>query len=129
MIMEKTIDNLKSETFYLWWFDATKGTRKPAGVAFFDNNFGDYRFKLDFLPENQYYLRCIGGSTERVEYRLEAIHKNKEGKFLRRVPIGEGSSMPNGDVRITVFPLDKELILVLSDEREAVAECAFTKAS
>ena len=108
----------KTETYYLWWVDPNRGTRNPAGVAFFDNEFGDYRLKLDFLPENQYYLRCIGGSTERVQYRLEVVHKNKEGKFLRRVPVGEGSSVPNGDIQIRVFPFDKELVLTLKEEEE-----------
>lgn len=109
-------ENKKPETCYLWWLDAKHGTRSPAGVAFFDDQFGDYRFKIDFFPDNQYYLRCMGGEAGRVQYRLEVIHKNKEGKFLRRVPVGEGYSDPNGDVRIRVFPLDKELVLVLKDE-------------
>ena len=105
----------KPETFYLSWLDTRKGSRKPAGVAFFDTEFGDYRFKLDFFPENQYYLRCMGAEGKAVRYRLEVVQKNKEGKFLRRLPVGEGTSNEEGEVRIELFALDKELVLNLKD--------------
>ena len=110
------MENEKTETFYLWWIDAQKGSRKPAGVAFFDNEFGDYRFKLDFFPENQYYLRCLGGDNLTVRYRLEVVHKNKEGKFLRRVPVGDGYCNALGEVHISPFPFEKELVLIVKHE-------------
>ena len=106
----------KSETFYLSWFDPRTGSRKPAGVAFFDSEFGDYRLKLDFFPECQYYLRCLGGDGASVQYRLEVVHKNKDGKFLRRVPVGVGNVAPgNNEVRIIPFPFEKELLMTLPD--------------
>ncbi len=107
----------KSETFYLSWLDPQKGTRKPAGVAFFDTEFGDYRLKLDFFPDNQYYLRCLGGDNNVVRYRLEVVHKNKEGRFMRRVPVGEGYATPTNEVRIAPFPFEKELVLMLKDKK------------
>jgi len=110
------MENEKTETFYLWWCDSNRGTRKPAGVAFFDKEFGDYRFKLDFFPDNQYYLRCLGGDSVTIRYRLEVVHKNKEGKFLRRVPVGEGYRNALGEVRIAPFPFEKELVLVFKEE-------------
>lgn len=106
----------KSETFYLSWHDPKTGMRRPAGVAFFDGEFGDYRLKLDFFPDNQYYLRCLGTDNLIARYRLEVVHKNKEGKFLRRVPVGEGFLSPSGEVRVQPFPLDKELVLALKDK-------------
>lgn len=106
----------KTETFYLSWLDSKKGTRKPAGVAFFDSEFGDYRLKLDFFPETQYYLRSMGGDSVTVRYRLEVVHKSKEGKFQRRVPVGEGSSFTSGEIRIAPFPFEKELILDLKEK-------------
>lgn len=106
-------ENGRTETFYLWWLDPTKGSRKPAGVAFFDDEFGDYRFKLDFFPDNQYYLRCLGSDGGTTRYRLEVVHKNKEGKFLRRVPVGEGYSTASGEVCIRSFPFEKELVLAI----------------
>ena len=113
--LEMMMKNEKAETFYLSWLDSKRGMRKPAGVAFFDSEFGDYRLKLDFFPETQYYLRSMGGDGVTNRYRLEVVHKNKEGKFQRRVPVGEGCSLASGDIRIEPFPFEKELILILKD--------------
>jgi hypothetical protein len=119
------MEKVKTETFYLSWFDAKDGSRKPAGVAFFDDEFGDYRFKLDFFPDNQYYLRCLGGDNVTTRYRLEVVHKNKDGKFLRRVPVGEGYANVLGEVHIRPFPFDRELVLTLKEtESEKVAKQA-----
>ena len=107
----------KSETFYLWWLDPKNGTRKPAGVGFFDNEFGDYRLKLDFFPECKYYLRCVGGDSATVRYRLEVVHRNKDGKFMRRVPVGDGCVTTQNEIRIEAFPFEKELLLSLNERK------------
>ena len=52
-------EDKKPKVFQLWWFDKEEKRHFPAGVAFHEDNFGEYRLKIDMHPENQYYLKPI----------------------------------------------------------------------
>jgi hypothetical protein len=102
----------KCDGFQLWWFDEQTKNYFPAGVAFHDEQYGEYRLKIDMHPENQYYLRPLESSNDLINYRVEVIIK-KNGKFYQRKIVGEGrsSNATQGDIVISLGPYSKKLIL------------------
>jgi len=100
----------------LWWFDKQSKRNIPAGVAFYDESFGEYRLKLDINPDTQYYLRPTGAQNEMVEYRAEVVIK-KDGKFHQRKVVGVGysSKETDGDIFIDFGPFSKTLVLGMSN--------------
>ena len=102
----------KAEIFHLWWYDLETKKNMPAGVAFFDPKFGEYRLRIDVHPETAYYLRPISTNGERTYYRVEVVLK-KEGRFAGRKVIGDGHQTPetHNDIYIHFGPYTKVLIL------------------
>ncbi|MBK24510.1 MAG: hypothetical protein CME70_11000 [Halobacteriovorax sp.] len=102
----------KNETFQLYWFEPQSNKYFPAGVAFHDEQFGEYRLKIDMYPDNQYYLKALNSTDETVSYRVEVVVK-KNGKFHQRKVVGEGysSSQTNGDIIMSLGPYTKKLLL------------------
>ena len=105
-------DVKKTQTLQLWWFDKEDKRYFPAGVAFHDEKFGEYRLKIDMHPENQYYLRPVSSTGHEVHYRVEIVIK-KNGKFKRRKTIGYGQSneLTQGDVFMELGPHKRSLVL------------------
>ncbi len=104
----------KSNTHYLWWLNEQSGKRLPAGVAFYEEEYGEYRLKLDALPEIQYYLKSVGAEGERIKFRVEVILK-KNGKFAGRRAVGDGYAYPNQgpDIKVDIGPFCKTLTLTM----------------
>lgn len=110
----------KSQRFFLYWRDQNSGVQLPAGVAFFDENFGEYRLKIDALPdEKAYWVKPIGTSNGKTSYRVEAVIK-KAGKFSHRVEIGYGESSPvtNSDIHMDIGPFGRRLVLMDKSQHE-----------
>ena len=109
----------KTEKFLLWWMDPTTGKNMPAGVAFHDDKYGEFRLKIDALADTQYFLRPITTQDNQIYYRVEVVLK-KEGKFYQRRSVGEGWKTPetNGDVFINIGPYSKFLILGLKSHEQ-----------
>lgn len=103
--------------FLLWWFDKQTNRNLPAGVAFYDEKFDEYRLKLDIHPDNQYYLKTSGSQNGIIQYRVEVVIK-KDGKFHQRKIVGEGisSKATKGDVYIDLGPYSKTLIMGSSND-------------
>lgn len=101
----------------LWWYEKDSNRNLPAGVAFYDDKFGEYRLKLDVHPETQYYLKPTGFQNEKVLYRAEVVIK-KDGKFHQRKVIGEGysSEQTNNDIHIDFGPYSKTLVMGVCHE-------------
>ena len=107
------LGNQKVDVHDLAWVDTEKGReRQAAGVAFYEEQYGEYRLKLDMFPHNQYYLKPIGSKDGIVHYRVESVLKIN-GKFDRRRPVGAGYSGPESpnDIFIEFGPFSKILIL------------------
>ncbi|MCH2535086.1 MAG: hypothetical protein MK008_11640 [Bdellovibrionales bacterium] len=100
----------------LWWFNKENKKNIPAGVAFYDEKFGEYRLKIDIHPDTQYYLKPTGSQNEEIHFRAEVVIK-KNGKFHQRKVVGEGiaSRQTNGDVFIDFGPYSKLLVMGLSN--------------
>jgi hypothetical protein len=82
----------KNKKLELLWIDKQTGQKYPAGAAFYHEEKGDYRLKIDAMSDEKLILlkptTSVGGE---VKYRVETVLK-KDGKFLRSAPIGYGYS-------------------------------------
>ena len=80
----------KSQKLRLYWIDTSTGKKFPAGVGFHLPEFGEFRLKIDALSdEKQYFVKAVGGSDDRVNYRVEVVIKTA-GRFSHRSEIGTG---------------------------------------
>lgn len=107
-----------NDIFFLGWLDPRDKSILPAGVAFYNENFGEFFLKIDEEPaEKQYFLKPYSTDSDRVEYRLELVVKNKDGKFLKRQKVGLGikDKSTDGSVHITYGSKFKTLVLVLGN--------------
>ena len=105
---------LNEEILRMWWYDPPKEKNLSAGVAFYDKEYGEYRLKIDLLPETKIYLRPIYTQEEHIFYLAEIVLKRQE-KFIQRKQVGEAWSGPetNGDAFIMLGPFSKILVLGL----------------
>ena len=113
-------ESKKSEKFNLWWLDQCTDKRHYAGVAFYEEGYGEYRLKIDFLQgviegARPIYLRMLGVVDERILYRAEVVVKNN-GKYAGRLPIGDGYSSKDtgGDVLVDLGPFERKLMLSMN---------------
>ena len=106
----------KSQPFRLCWTHE-KGSI-PAGVAFYDENFGEYRLKIDIQPETIFYLKPISWEEERAQYRVEVVIK-RGGVFRYRRQVGRGysSKLENAEsIVMEIGPYSKPLVLSLEEK-------------
>lgn len=103
---------VKSERFYLYWKDESTQKQISAGVAFFQEEYGEYRLKVDVMQGAQIFLRPVKNNNGSTFYRVElAIKKND--KFSHRSAIGSGisSERTQNDVEMEIGPYTKKLVL------------------
>ena len=107
--------NRQKELFYLWWHCPVTENRDMAGVAYYNEDSGDYRLILNFFPDNNYFLKCMGGDADRLRYRLVSV-KEKGGKGSRFFQ-GDGFlNCTNNEVVIHAAPFSKLLVLSLKEQ-------------
>ena len=104
--------NKNDERFYVWWHCPHTQNRDMAGVAYYNERDGDYRIILNFFPDNNYFLKCVGGSEDSLRYRLISV-KEKGGKGSR---FTQGDGILNSktdEIVIQVAPFSKLLVVNL----------------
>ncbi len=78
----------KSERLNLYWLCSQTGRKHSAGVAFFNEEQGDYRLKIDVMPEDKtLFLKAVSSSDGVTYYRVEAAVK-KAGREDRKNKVG-----------------------------------------
>ena len=87
---------------YLSWFDPDKKQYSSAGVAFYDEKYGEYELRIDSL-QGKYFLKAIGTNNNKIQYRVE-IFKN------HRYPVGQGTTK-DGDIFMDIPPYNTSLVL------------------
>lgn len=105
--------NTKSEKFKLQWLCSQTGKAQPAGVAFYNESQGDYRLKIDALPDDKLiFLKLTGASDGSIYYRVETVVK-KNGQPTHRIQIGQGYSRSEGGfpVYMDIGPYSKVLVM------------------
>ncbi len=108
---EKKLD----ERFYLWWHCPQTQNRDMAGVAYYNEDTGDYRLVLNFFPNNDYFLKFVGGTDDHCRYRLIAVKERQGGggRFFQ----GEGIlNKSTGQILIQAAPFSKLLVVSLDEE-------------
>lgn len=102
-----------SQKLQLYWLCKQTGRKIPAGVAFYNEQQGDYRLKIDtFTDEKVFFLKPSSVYNGKVLYRLESAIR-KDGRVMHRAEIGTGFSEPNEGLPIymDVGPYSKYLVM------------------
>ncbi len=109
----------------LFWMNPVTGKRLHAGKAFYDEQFGEYRLKVDEASEEkQYYLKPVGLINNELKYRLEQVIK-KAGKFHHRQEKGDGySSDVTGDEVHIDFGSSMKVLVLSFNPQSKKKECA-----
>ena len=103
----------KIETYYLSWKDPRDDSLRNAGVAFYNEKFGEFVLKIDEDCGVQYFLRPTNANEERQCFRMEICLKKSDGKFLKRQSVGEGykDATTEGNIHISYGSKYATLIL------------------
>ena len=112
----------KGQVMPLLWLDPRTKKYLPAGVAFFNPKYGEYLLKInEEASEKRYFLKPFAMEKDRVVYRMELVLKNKNGSFLRRQFVGEGTSKAQSyaNVYINYGSKYKKLVLISKKEKES----------
>ena len=105
-------------TYSLKWLDPKNLESLPAGVAFYNKDYGEYHLKIDEDPcDRTYYLKMSGYFDKILRYTLEQVIKIKKGKDKKRQTIGYGATSPGNPNEVHIRYGSKYKILVL-DLRE-----------
>lgn len=105
---------MQSDLFQLSWLDPRDGSRLPAGVSFYNHEFGEYLLKIDEEPlEKQYFLKPVESGEGKISYRMDLVIKRRDGKFLKRQKVGEGysSDQTSGEAHIKFGSKFKTLVI------------------
>ena len=109
---------MKNKKLHLYWLDDVNSDQYSAGVAFREEEYGEYRLKIDSWPERRLYLKAVKTDNERIDYRVEEVIKIKS-EFIRiSIGFGYGDKGTNHNVIIHIAPhLRERLILSFEEER------------
>lgn len=113
------MDTNKTETFYLKWQDPRDQKLRDAGVAFYNEEYGEYLLKVDEDQGKQLFLKAVHQDEEKTYYRMEMVIKRANGKFLKRQAVGDGycNKQTSGDIHINYG--SKYATLILSESKGA----------
>lgn len=122
--MKKTYNN----KFHLWWLNTITNKRLHAGLAYFNEEKGDYSLILSSLETSyekkrsfEVFLRPILTGCSSIYYRVEKVISCR-GKVNRHT-VGEAflNEKTDGEVHITFEPYtssEKKLILTLNKKQK-----------
>lgn len=112
MLDNKTEQTQKSKRLNLFWLCGQTGRKHPAGVAFFNEEQGDYRLKIDVMPEDKtLFLKATSSSEDTAYYRVEAAVK-KAGRVVHRAQVGSGYAKKDDSViYMDIGPFSRTLVL------------------
>ena len=114
-VFQQAKEEKKVPALRLWWVDEKKSS--PAGVAFYNETFGEYQLKINILPDTAFYLRPVSWEEGGGQYRVDVVIK-KGGKFKCRRPVGKGHSGVEDEDKIIIElePYTKLLVLSLEEK-------------
>lgn len=104
--------NQKSERLNLFWLCAQSGRKQPAGVAFYNSEQGDYRLKVDIMPEDKtLFLKAVSTSADTTYFRVEAAVR-KAGRVVHRTDVGSGyAKKDDNQVYMDIGPYSRMLVM------------------
>ncbi len=102
----------------LIWIDTQTGEKFHAGVAFFIEEFGEYRMVLD-APRTVLYLRPNKSNNGHISFVVHApIEIN--GRFSHRVEVGNGysSGETNNDIYMKLGRYSNQRLVLVTSKGE-----------
>ncbi len=102
----------RTETLNLFWLCEHAGKKYPAGVAFYNQEQGDFRLKVDLLPEDKVlFLKAVSSSGDVTHFRVESAVR-KSGRITHRAEVGTGY-LRDGDpsIYMDLGPFSRTLVL------------------
>ena len=110
--------NEQKKIFNMGWLDPRTGQVFEAGVAIFNQMYGEYYLKIfEDDGHGQYYLKPVSSDGTRATYRVERVLKNSRGHFLKRSNVGDGHSgaETDGNIFINYGSKYKTLVIYMED--------------
>ncbi len=121
--IETTNENEKKNfsIHQLWWLNEQTRKSQHAGVAYYNEEQGDYYLYLSYLPHDKRYrytLRPFETLNDVTLYRVERTEKVANKNVVRRKKVGDAisSKKTNGDIYIDLGPHSKILVLPRTNE-------------
>ena len=75
----------------LYWLNVRNNKQEKAGVAFYQEKYGEYFLRIDKEPdEKRYYLKATDSSQDRINFRMDQVLKKPDGTFRKRQQVGRG---------------------------------------
>lgn len=111
--IKNNTENKKPETLYLAWLDPRDKKLRDAGVAFYNEQYGEYMLKIDEDYGKRFFLKAISSNDNRTQYRMEMLLTKRNGDFLKRQCVGDGYSQRSTDGNIHIQYGSKYATLVL----------------
>ena len=89
---------------YLWWTNKNRTRSYFAGVAFYEEGFGEYRLKIDCYPDRKLYLKKYRTEGDEIFFRVEENRKIERKD--RRFSVGDAFCDKNShEVEIIIAPV------------------------
>ena len=110
--------NEQKKVFNMGWLDPRTGQVFEAGVAVFNQMYGEYYLKiLEEDNSGQYFLKPVSSDGTNASYRVERVLKNSRGYFVKRSNVGDGYSSceTNGNIFINYGSKYKTLVIYTED--------------
>ncbi|MBY0384967.1 hypothetical protein K2X05_07400 [bacterium] len=108
----------QKKVFNMGWLDPRTGQVFEAGVAVFNQMYGEYYLKiLEEDSSGQYFLKPVSSDGTKASYRVERVLKNNRGFFVKRSNVGDGYSSfeTNGNIFINYGSKYKTLVIYTED--------------
>ncbi len=107
----------KIESFPILWRNKSTGKSTSAGVAFFNDEKGVYRLKVDiFASRDIYYLTPTAAQNDNIYFVLEKIIENRQGKLVKKAKISE--CVGKNTLILDIAPYDNYQLIVRLNPHE-----------
>lgn len=104
------VNNSEVKCHRLYWLCGQTGRRFPAGVAFFNEDKGNYRLKVDtFCEEKSVFLFPVSMTDGVINFRVETVKKG--GGFKSEIGVGHASVDTGYPIYMDIGPFDRTLVL------------------
>ena len=97
--------NKKENKFFLWWLDLVGKKRYPAGMAFRDENFGDYRLIVDCFPNRKLFLKDRKTQGKKIIFDLWEHICLEKGIKKYIIGYAFSSDKTKGNIHILIAPI------------------------
>ena len=106
----------RTENFYLWWVEEKTKKRYFAGVAFREEEYGEYRLKIDCYPNRRLYLKDYKTQDDAIIFRVEECKKLGNRVLRNTLGCAYSSRETKGDIEMVIAPhFDAKLVLMFKN--------------